>query len=234
MNRYSFPFLSLRSPDVLFDLLIKPDGEIIDKITQDQWQIKWAEILSYHVSPHEVWTRHPNWALFPDGEHLYQHPVKGPIPVVIRNGKRLIRNHREYWKKTLVPRVFTEEQWDMMCWYFDPRDRYIFWKGTDTDRLNLYNRYRERTDLVKALGKDRRGDVYRMDTWMWGSGDCSGRIVLRSKGNPDAFGRKGTIYTDHLNHEDFSKAIEGECVWPRYTNIYYCLLRDSLPQKGLV
>lgn len=229
-QRYSFPLLSLSNvwdDSDIYEMMVRPDGTFILGLTQDTWRIKWAEIMSFHVSPHNVWTRHRNWKLFPDGTHLYQHPVKGPIIVTIKDGRRLIRNHRAYWKKYLVPNTFSEEQWDMMCWYHDPADRFVFNKGSDKDRLALYYKYRSIPGFAQALGKDHRGEIYRMDTWMWGSGDCSNGLIIRSRGKFNALHPNDKLCLDFVDQEDLIRSSLGECVWPRHTEIHTTILTDK-------
>lgn len=205
------------------DILVNPNTyKVVEAISQKQWERKWAEIISMHCSPHDVWTVHHNWTyvtVLPDkrvvpGTYRDQFPGstvyrlrkgiysltdihgKNIVVEIDKCGRRLIRNHRAYWKSYLVPNFFSEEQWDYLCKYHKEKYRQLFCKGktypiTENPALieadskeviedkisELYKRFRR--ELRGIIGKDYYNETYRMDCWNWGSGDCSDFVPFR-------------------------------------------------------
>lgn len=247
----------------MYDILVKPDTEeVIAVISQDRWERKWAEILSMHCSPHDVWTAHGNWkyiTMLPDkrivpgsfkddfpGSKVYRlrpglysfkniHGINMVIEVD-EDGRRLIRNHREYWKNYLVPHFFTDAQWEYVCNHHKEEYRQLFCKGRtyphDVDPAkvvgedrqvirqcvkDLYKMFREDKELVEVIGKDYYGKVSRLDTWQWGSGDCSDFVPLRV----DSRISKGAhLSLDFLSEETKVKALsKSAMIYPKYHKV---------------
>lgn len=205
------------------DILVDPrTEEIVEVISQERWERKWAEIISMHCSPHDVWTVHHNWkyiTMLPDKRVVPgAYPKEFPGSTVYRlqkglysftnihgkniileldgEGRRLIRNHRAYWKSYLVPDFFTEDQWEHLCAYHKEEYRQLFCKGktfpidqrhdhtlgapsevVEQKIRELYVKFRG--DLKDVIGKDYYNQTYRMDCWNWGTGDCSDFVPLR-------------------------------------------------------
>lgn len=177
---------------MLHDVLIDPRTErVITSISQNQWQAKWVEILMMHLSPHDVWVKHPNWAYLKDGQHSIYHPIKGIIQVTIKNGRRLIRNHRAYWKQCVVPNFFSEEQWEFLCAYHKEQWRFDFVSATAEEIQARYRLFRADTALTDCLGTMPGDSTHRMDGWNWGIGDCSDFFAIRT--NSRAF--KGSVFS---------------------------------------
>lgn len=207
----------------MYDILVKPNDEsVVEVISQERWEWKWAEIIAMHCSPHDVWTVHHNWkyiTMLPDNRivpGVYPEEFKGSkvfrlnpglysftnihfkniVIEIDKEGRRLIRNHRAYWKSYLVPNFFNEEQWECLCKYHKEKYRQLFCKGKTFpvdqphDKIigeseevinqkikELYKKFRR--DLKDVIGKDHYSQTYRMDCWNWGSGDISDFVPLR-------------------------------------------------------
>lgn len=226
---------------MLYDILVHPvKNTVVSAVSITKWERKWAEIIAVHLSPHDVWTVHDNWKFLRDGTYSFPHPVKGETIITVRNGKRLIRNHRQYWKNYLVPHFFTDEQWDYLCKYHKEKYRQLFIRGRtfpvnkkyheipaepdiiiDGERNSLYRKFRR--DLKDVIGKDRYGKTYRMDAWNWGKGECSLFVPIRTEGE---IKEKDIFPLDFMSETTLLAARDPKTiVYPKYhkieTGVYY-------------
>lgn len=202
----------------LHDVLIDPrTSRVVEAIPRQRWQEKWAEILMMHFSPHDVWVVHSNWSYLPDGEHIIYHRERGPMKITVRNGHRLIRNHRAYWKKYVVPHFFSEEQWGFLCGYHKEEWRFEFTRASPLEIQKRYHHFRSDTQLAECLGTMRDGITHRMDCWNWGSGDVSDFVPLRVDGDV-AIGDKFNL--DWLSRDTMEAAHDRSVpIMPRYHKI---------------
>lgn len=125
-------------------------GAPITYVSDDNIKKKWIEIISHFVSDRVLRNKKGN---------LYRKDKNG----------NLIHTAREYWYSYLVPGVFSQSQWNDLIdnWSASLEND---WRDAIREKKEVMlfdSTIHESSAIRTALGKDVRGDVDLVDTWVW-------------------------------------------------------------------
>lgn len=113
-------------------------------ITEEQRKMKWSEILCQFIDPRD---------------HK-------------KSDGTLHRNNRKYWQPTLV-RLFGSEIYNdlLSLWSKALFDSFIDNERSGGAWTGFFQSVAEPLGIRQLIGKDIRGDVDMVDTWLWGSAE---------------------------------------------------------------
>jgi len=179
----------------------RPEGTLIARVSERTVKAKWAELVASCADP-ECLTKiippmSPEYAglaaLYPDAGYITKRYHGMPIRCI-----RLtpVQVSRYYWvnRGEMPKSVFDAiagswsrplfDKWLQSIRDDAPDQMY------DSDIVNI-------AGLRTGLGKDERGDVDLLDTWMWGSGEKKSLFITRLDGGVDTL----VPYEDRLDFE---------------------------------